>query len=81
MKMNRFSNKLKAIAAELEDCVMVLGRRRDSLASTVNYLCRDMTAREQEIYDALDEQIAAARECLESLETAVESMAAFCEEE
>lgn len=57
-----------------------LKKKRDAIEENAIDRDRDMTEKEQERYDAIDEQISAIEECKDNLEYAMDAIEEYCEE-
>ena len=71
-KMNAQYNKLSDMMGNINDIISDLEEKRDSIEDNANDKDRDMTKKEQEMYDELDEQSNSLYCCLECIGNAMD---------
>lgn len=75
----KYYNKIQAIYDELDNLIGELEETRDAIEEKAIDKGRDMTEKEQERFDAIDEQINAIEECKDNLEYAMGAIEEYCE--
>lgn len=78
--LSKYYNKIQAAYEALDDLIGELEEKRDAIEERAIGKYRDMTEKEQERYDEIDEQISAIEECKDNLEYAMGAIEEYCEE-
>lgn len=78
MKLNKYLSRLETIAEDLDELIGELEEKRDAIEDNAIDHDRDMTDREQERYDALDEEIENVRQCIDEIESAQYYLEDYC---
>lgn len=78
--LSKYYNKIQAAYEALDDLIGELEEKRDAIEENAIDRDRDMTEKEQERYDEIDEQINAVEECKDNLEYAMGAIEEYCEE-
>lgn len=78
--LSKYYDKIQAIYESLDDLIGELEEKRDAIEEKAIDRDRDMTEKEQERYDEIDEQISAIEECKDNLEYAMGAIEEYCEE-
>ena len=71
MKLNKFYNKIQAIYESLDELIGELEEKQNAIEEKAIDHDRDMTEKEKERYDEIDEQLVAIRECMDNLDYAM----------
>lgn len=71
MKLNKYYNKIQAIYESLDELIGELEEKQNAIEEKAIDHDRDMTEKEQERYDEIDDQLVAIRECMDNLEYAM----------
>lgn len=69
--LSKYYDKIEAINDSLDDLIGELEEKKDAIEEKAIDEDRDMTEKEQERYDEIDEQISAIEECKDNLESAM----------
>ena len=77
--LSKYYEKIQAIYESLDDLIGELKEARDAIEEKAIDRDRDMTEKEQECYDEIDEQISTIEECRETLESAMFAIEECCE--
>ena len=77
--LSKYYNKIQAAYEALDDLIGELEEKRDAIEENAIDRDRDMTEKEQERYDEIDEQISAIEECKDNLEYAMDAIEEYCE--
>lgn len=78
MKITKYYDKINAIYESLDDLIGELEETRDAIEDKAIDRGRDMTEKEQERYDEIDEQIQAIENCKDNLEYAMSEIEDYC---
>ena len=73
-KCEKFYNKLQTLIDEMLEYIDVLEEKQMAIVDRADEYGREMTEREQERYDELEEEIDNVRECIERVEYAQDSI-------
>ena len=73
-KMNSQYNKLNAIMENINDIILDLGEKRNSIKDKAYDEDRAMTKKEQERYDEIDEKIINLEDCVAYIENAMDCL-------
>ena len=73
-KMNSQYNKLNAIMENINDIILDLGEKRNSIKDKAYDEDRGMTKKEQERYDEIDEKIINLEDCVAYIENAMDCL-------
>lgn len=69
--LSKYYDKIEAINDSLDDLIGELEEKKDAIEENAIDRDRNMTEKEQERYDEIDEQISAIEECKDNLESAM----------
>ena len=69
--LNKYYDKIQAIYESLDELIVELEEKQNAIEEKAIDHDRDMTEREQERYDEIDNQLTAIRECMDNLEYAM----------
>ena len=72
--MNSQYNKLNAIMENINDIILDLGEKRNSIKDKAYDEDRGMTKKEQERYDEIDEKIINLEDCVAYIENAMDCL-------
>ena len=73
-KCGKFYDKLQTLIDEMLEYIDVLEEKQMSIVDRADEHGRDMTEREQERYDEIEEEMDSVRECIERVEYAQDSI-------
>lgn len=71
MKLNKYYNKIQEIYESLDELIGELEEKQNAIEEKAIDHDRDMTEKEQERYNEIDEQLVAIRACMDNLEYAM----------
>ena len=71
MNLNKYYDKIQAIYESLDKLIVELEDKQNAIEEKAIDHDRDMTEKEQERYDEIDDQLVAIRECMDNLEYAM----------
>lgn len=78
MKLTKYYDRINAIYESLDDLIGELEETRDAIEDKAIERDRDMTEKEQERYEEIDEQIQAIENCKDNLEYAMSEIEDYC---
>lgn len=78
MKLTKYYDKINAIYESLDDLIGELEEKQNAIEDKAIDMDRDMTEKEQERYDEIDEQIQAIENCKDNLEYAMSEIEDYC---
>lgn len=79
IKLSKHYNKLQTILDDIEETVEKIEEKQSDIEEKASLACRDLTDREQERYDELDEEISALYDMREYIYSAMESIEEYCD--
>lgn len=79
MNLNKYYDKIQAIYESLDKLIVELEDKQNAIEEKAIDHDRDMTEKEQERYDKIDEQLVAIRECMDNLEYAMSDIEEYTE--
>lgn len=78
MKLTKYYDRINTIYELLDDLIGELEETRDAIEDKAIERGRDMTKKEQERYEEIDEQIQAIENCKDNLEYAMSEIEDYC---
>lgn len=78
MKLTKYYDRINTIYESLDDLIGELEETRDAIEDKAIERGRDMTEKEQERYEEIDEQIQAIENCKDNLEYAMSEIEDYC---
>lgn len=78
MKLTKYYDRINTIYELLDDLIGELEETRDAIEDKAIERGRDMTEKEQERYEEIDEQIQAIENCKDNLEYAMSEIEDYC---
>lgn len=78
MKLTKYYDKIQAIYESLDELIGTLEENQIAIEDKAIEHDRDMTEKEQERYDEIDEQIRAIETCKDNLEYAMSEIEDYC---